>query len=196
MKLIIIDGGPASGKNTLGVLLSKKFRKLGSKAMILDLDTYVEQLNPKWIWGNKQQENKDQLKARENFAKDIKKYLQDDFIVIVIGERFLTKNDLSAFLSKLEIICHVYLYHLSIPLSLRKQRLHDRGPHSLIDLKKDQKDRDEVKIWPGYIYENINSPEEDAINLFRLIQNKKGFIDININKINTLKNNINFQQIK
>lgn len=188
MKLIMIDGGPASGKNTLAVLLSKKFRKLGSKARVLDLDTYVEQLNPKWIWRNKQQENKDQLKARENFVKDIKKHLKDDFIVIAIGERFLTKNDLHAFLSKIRTICYVYLYHLSIPLSLRKRRLHNRGPHSLIDLEKDQKDRDEVKSWPGYVYKNINSPEDDAINLFRLIQNKKGFVNININKINTLKN--------
>jgi len=177
MNLIIIDGGPASGKNTLGVLLSEKFNKLENKATVLDLNTYVEQLNPKWIWGNKQQENQDQLKARENFVKDIKKYLQDDFIVIVIGERFLTKNDLSVFLNKLGIICHIFLYHLTIPLSLRKQRLHDRGPHSLIDLDKDQKDRDKIKAWPGYTYENINSQEEDALNLFRLIKNEKGLIN-------------------
>ena len=180
MKLILIDGGPASGKNTLGLLLSEKFNKLGNKATLLDLDTYVEQLNPKWIWENEQQKNIDQLKARENFAKDIKKYLQDDFIVIVIGERFLTKNDFSIFFNKLEIVCHVFLYHLSVSLSQRKQRLHDRGPHSLIDLEKDQKDRDEIKVWPGYIYKNINLPEEDATNLFRLIQTGKGLIDINL----------------
>lgn len=177
MKLILIDGGPASGKNTLGVLLSEKFNRLRVKAMLLDLDTYVEQLNPKWIWENEQQKNIDQLKARENIAKDIKKYLQDDFIVIVIGERFLTKNDLSIFFNKLGIACHVFLYHLSNPLSLRKQRLHDRGPHSLIDLEKDQKDRDGVKVWPGYVYKNINLPEEDATNIFKLIQNEKGLVN-------------------
>ncbi|MBU2524566.1 hypothetical protein KKG71_05230 [Patescibacteria group bacterium] len=179
MKLIIIDGGPASGKNTLGVLLLEMFNKFGAKAVLLDLDTYVEELNPKWIWENEQQKNMDQLKARENFAKDIKKYLQDDFTVIVIGERFLTISDLSVFLRKLEIVCQVFLYHLAIPLSLRKQRLHDRGPHSLIDLEKDQKDRDGVKVWPGHIYGNINLPKEDAENLFKLIQNEKGLIDIN-----------------
>lgn len=178
MKLIIIDGGPASGKNTLGGLLSDKLNKCGTKTVLLDLDTYVEELNPKWIWENEQQKNTDQIKARENFAKDIKKYLQDEFIVIVIGERFLTISDLSVFLNKLEIICQVFLYHLAIPLSLRKQRLYHRGPHSLIDLEKDQKDRDGIKVWPGYIYKNINLPEEDAINLFKLIQNEKGLIDI------------------
>lgn len=179
MKLILIDGGPASGKNTLGVLLAQKFNKFGTKAVLLDLDTYVEELNPKWIWENEQIKNTDQQKARENFAKDIKKYLQDDLTVIIIGERFLTISDLSVFFNKLEIVCQVFLYHLDIPLSLRKQRLHDRGPHSLIDLEKDQKDRDEVKVWPGHIYKNINLPKEDAINLFKLIQNEKGLIDIN-----------------
>ena len=179
MKLILIDGGPASGKNTLGALLSEKFNKLGNKATLLDLDTYVEQLNPNWVWENEQQKNSDQLKARENFAKDIRKCLRDDYIIVVIGERFLTKNDLSVFLKKLETVCPVFLYHLTIPLTLRKQRLHDRGPHSLIDLEKDQKDRDEVKAWPGYVYKNINLPQEDATNLFKLIQNQKGLIDRN-----------------
>lgn len=142
MKLIIIDGGPASGKNTLGVLLAEKFNNLGTKAILLDLDTYVEELNPEWLWENEQIKNMGKLKTRENFAKDIRKYLQDDFTVIVIGERFLTISDLSVFFNKLEIVCQVFLYHLDIPLSLRKQRLHDRGPRSLIDLEKDQKDRD------------------------------------------------------
>jgi thymidylate kinase len=176
MKLIIIDGGPASGKNTLGALLSEQFRKLGNKAMLLDLDTYVERLNPEWIWGDKRQENQDQLRARIHFAQDIEEYLRNDFIVIAIGERFLTSNDLSAFVSTLKVACSVYLYHLSVPLSLRRQRLHDRGPHSLIDLEKDQRDRDEVKAWPGHVYENDNSPGEDALNLFRLIQNEEGRI--------------------
>jgi len=181
MKLIIIDGGPASGKNTLGVLLLERFRRLGNKAVLLDLDTYVEKLNPKWIWNSKKLESKDQLKARENFARDIKKYLRDSFDVIMIGEKFLSKDYLFDFLNKLRVDCNVYLYHLIIPLSIRIQRLKDRGPHSLIDLDKDQKERDAVRDWPGYIYENLNSPEDDALNLFTLIQNKKGLICIRSN---------------
>ena len=179
MKLILIDGGPASGKNTLGARLLEKLNKAGNKTTLLDLDTYVEQLNPNWVWKNEQQKNHDQLKARENFAKDINKYLQNGFIIIVIGERFFDKKGLSVFINRLEIDCPVYLYHLDVPLSLRRQRLKDRGPNSLIDLEKDQKDRAEVKVWPGYIYRNINSPEEDAANLFNLFQNEKGLIDRN-----------------
>lgn len=182
MKLIIIDGGPASGKNTLGNLLLKKFQELGNKATILDLDTYVEVLNPKWIWKNKRQENNDQLKARKNFIEDIKKYLKDNFDVIIIGEKFLIKKDLSAFLNRLGMDCDVYLYHLVVPLALRRQRLENRGTHSRIDLDKDQKKRDMVRDWPGYVYKNMKSPEEDTLNLFRLIQNKNGFIDIKLSK--------------
>lgn len=33
MQLILIDGGPASGKNTLGKLLIDEFHRLGNKAI-------------------------------------------------------------------------------------------------------------------------------------------------------------------
>lgn len=179
MKLILTDGGPASGKNTLGTLLIDKFRKHGEKAILLDLDNYVEDFNPKWIWENKQQEEKDQSNARVNFIKEINKYLKDNFIVIAIGERFLTKEYVTQFINQLEITCSVYLFHLSVSLALRKQRLHQRGPHTLIDLEKDQKERDAIKNWPGYVYDNINSPQEDADNLYKLIQENKGLIQLN-----------------
>lgn len=60
---------------------------------------------------------------------------------------------------------------------MRTERLDKRGPHSLIDLAKDQKDRDENPKWFGFIYKNVNSEEIDAQNLFRLIQNNQGLID-------------------
>lgn len=179
MKLILIDGGPASGKNTLGTLLVDKFQQGGEQTILIDLDKYVEEFNSSWVWEDKQQEENDQLKARVNFIKDINKYLRDNFIVIAIGERFLTRASVTQFLNKLEITCPIYLFHLNTPFTLRKQRLHQRGPHSLIDLEKDQKDRDAVRIWPGYIYENINSPQEDAENLYKLIQENKGLMSLN-----------------
>ena len=178
MKLILIDGGPASGKNTLGDLLVKKFNNSGDKAILLDLDTYVEQFNPKWVWDNKQHEEEDQLNARINITKDIDKYLKEDFIVFIIGERFLTEDDVTSFIDKLKIICPIYLYHLSIPFVLREKRLYERGAHSLIDLGKDQEDRDAVKDWLGYVYENISSPEVDASNLMALIQRGEGLLAI------------------
>ena len=60
MKLILIDGGPASGKNTLGSLLVQKFQKQSNKAILLDLDTFVEELNQTWIWDDKQKEKEDE----------------------------------------------------------------------------------------------------------------------------------------
>lgn len=185
MKLILIDGGPASGKNTLGKLLIDYLRNNGNKAILLDLDQYVEGFNPKWIWENKKQKEKDQLNARIKIAKDIDKYLLEDFIIIVIGERFLTKDDVGRFISKLEMTSPVYLYHLSVPFDLREQRLHQRGPHSLIDLEKDQKERDAIKIWPGYIYGNINSSKEDAEKLYKLIQDNKGLLNLSEIKLNS-----------
>lgn len=178
MKLILIDGGPAAGKNTLGKLLVDKIDKNGEKAVLLDLDQYVEEFNSKWIWENKQQEEKDQLNARINFAKDIDKYLKNNFCVIAIGERFLTNDDVARFRNRLSMPRSMYLYHLSVPFDLRSERLHQRGPNTLIDLEKDQKERDAITNWPGYVYQNDNSPEEDAKNLYRLFQDGKGLLDL------------------
>lgn len=182
-KLILIDGGPASGKNTLGELLIKMFNNSGDKIVLLDLDTFVEHFNPAWIWENDAQKSKDQLNARLNIAKEIDKYLQQDYVVIVIGERFLKKDDVVNFVSRLKTTCPVYLYHLGIPFALREKRLNQRGSHSLIDLAKDQKERDEIKNWPGLVYENVNSPEVDAKNLMQLIREEKGYIDVRTTKI-------------
>ena len=182
MKLILIDGGQASGKNTLGELLIEKFQIKGEKVILLDLDQYVEAFNPRWIWENKEQEDKDQLNARIKFAKDIDKYLKNNFNIIAIGERFLTKDDVEKLTNRLEITSSAYLYHLSVPFNLRKGRLHQRGPHTLIDLEKDQKERDLISDWPGYVYENINSPEEDSENLYQLIQANKGLLNLPKNK--------------
>ena len=177
MKLILIDAGPAAGKNTLGELVVKQLKGSGENAILLDLDRYTEQFNPTWIWNNEEEKKSDQLKALINNAKDIDKYLRKEFIVIVIGERFLTKQNIDIFLKRIEIKAPVYLYHLSIPFALREARLLERGgPHWLIDLKKDQEDRDAISEWPGCIYENINSPEVDSSNLMKLMREEKGRI--------------------
>ena len=175
-RLILVDGGPASGKNTLGELLIQLFNTSGDKAVLLELDTYVEKFNPAWIWKNNDLKEKDQLNARVDIVKDIDKYLQQDYTVLVIGERFFKKVDVVHFVQKLKTTSIIYLYHLNIPFDLREKRLHQRGPHSLIDLAKDQKDRDEVKDWPGYVYRNINSAEVDARNLLALIKEGKGIL--------------------
>ncbi|MEK7200750.1 MAG: hypothetical protein AAB672_01315 [Patescibacteria group bacterium] len=176
MKLILIDGGPASGKNTLGELVVSKLKNFGEKAILLDLDFYVEGYNPKWIWDSSEQKEKDQLNARKNIVRDIEKYLLENFIVIVIGERFLTINDVEKFLFELKTKYPIYLYHLNTPFSLREKRLRERGPHSLIDLERDQEDRDKIVNWPGIIYENTHTPDIDASNLMSLIQDNKGRI--------------------
>jgi len=177
MKLIILDGGPASGINTLGSLLIKLMIDQGENAILLDLDSYVETYNPKWIWDSKETEEKDQRQARMDFGESICKHLAAGLTVIAIGERILTKADLDRFMERIPVSSPLYLFHLSIPLSLRKQRLTERGPHSLIDLDKDQRDRDEIAHWPGYVYKNINTPEVDTANLLKLIQEYKGLTD-------------------
>lgn len=179
MKLILLDGGPASGKNTLGMLLIQDFQKRSDQAILLDLDTYVEELNPTWVWTNKQKEEEDQQKARVNFASGIDRYLQENYVVIAIGKRFLTREDITTFINRLKITTSIYLYHLSTPFFLRRQRLHERGPHSLINLEKDQQERDSNPKWYGCVYENTNSPTQDARNIFKLIQDNKGLIKTN-----------------
>jgi len=178
MDLILIDGGPASGKNTLGALLVQKLVKPGNRFILLDLDVYVEEFNPSWVWEDKQTEKTDQQKAREYFAQDIDKYIQQGFNVIAIGERFLTRKDIVNFTKRLKVkFSNFYLYHLNPPLELRKQRLEQRGPCLLIDLEKDQRERDSNAKWYGYVYENIGSPIEDAENIMRLIQNGEGLLN-------------------
>jgi hypothetical protein len=176
--LIIIDGGPASGKNTLGALLVQKLEKQDHKVVLLDLDAYVEEINPSWIWEDRQKERINIQQARENFAQTIDGNLQQGFSVIAIGERFITKDDIAGFMNRLTGSCDTFhLYHLNPPFELRKKRLHQRGPCSLIDLEKDQREREANPKWYGYVYENSHSPIEDASTLLRLINNNAGLLE-------------------
>ena len=176
MKLILLEGGPAAGGNTLGERLVEGFRIQGEKSVLLDHDAYVEELCPNWIWPSQQQKEKDLSKARANHLNDINKYLAERFFVLAIGGVWLTNDDVRRYTSRLEVKTSVYLFHLNTPLSIRKQRLELRGPAPLIDLDKDQKERDQISSWPGHIYHNTNTPEMDAINLMKLINNGKGLV--------------------
>jgi thymidylate kinase len=176
MKLILLEGGPSSGKNTLGEKLVEKFKIQGKKAVLLDHDTYVEELCRNWIWTSEQQKEKDLLKARANLLNDINRYLLERFVVLAIGGIWLTNDDVRKYTSKLEVKTPVFLFHLNIPLEIRRQREEQRGHYPTIDLDKDQKERDKISSWPGYIYQNINTPEIDATNLAKLINDGKGFV--------------------
>ena len=157
-KIILIDGGPASGKTTLGKLLVENFNSQGEKSILLDLDSYVEEFCPKWVWDNNKQKEMDLFNARENFIKAINKYLQKNSAVIAIGERFLIGEDVNRYMCKLAPGSSVYLYHLSVPIMVRGARLEQRGHHTVIDLDKDQRERDKIEHWLGYVYQNINFP--------------------------------------
>jgi len=176
MKLIFLEGGPASGKNTLGKKLVECFKIRGEKSVLLDHDTYVEELCPNWIWPSQQQREKDLSKARVNYLNDINKYLVKRFVVLAIGDIWLTNDDVKKYTSKLEVKTPVFLFHLNTPLRIKKQREEQRGHSPIIDLDKDQKERDQISSWPGYIYQNINAPEMDATNLMELINNEIGLI--------------------
>lgn len=101
---------------------------------------------------------------------------------MAIRERLLTNKDIANLISRVTTNCSTYLYHLSVSFAIRQKRLHSRGPYSLIDLEKDQKDRGAIKKWPGYVYKNIGTPEKDANNLLILIQQDKGLYDRNSRK--------------
>jgi adenylylsulfate kinase-like enzyme len=176
MKLILLEGGPASGKNALGEKLAEGFRTQGEKSVLLDHDTYVEELCPNWIWLSQQQKEKDLLKARLNHLNDINKYLVEGFVVLAIGGIWLTNDDVRKYTSNLEVKTPVFLFHLNAPLIIRKQREQQRGHNPVIDLDKEQKERDKISSWPGYIYPNVNTPEIDAINLLKLINDGKGLV--------------------
>src|SRR3989344_150940 len=177
MKLIIIDGSPASGKTTLGKLLVEELGARGDKARFLDWDDYVEAVNPTWVWDNKQNEERDKGIAGASLANDTDKYLKQNFIVITVGT-FLIKRDLIRYLSNLKTNIPVYLYHLNVSLSLRRKRNHKIEYNPLLDLEKDQRERDAIKKWYGHVYENINSPKEDAKNLLKLVRNNQGHLDL------------------
>jgi len=176
MKLVLIDGGPASGKNTLGEILVDTFTQLGEKAILLDHDTYVEDLCPDWKWENTQQKELDLFTARQHFTAAIVEQIEKNTVIIAIGVRLFAKQDVEIYTRGISNEAQVYLFHLDVPFTLREERLRNRGPHSLINLAQDQADRDTVRFWPGYVYPNIHSPEEDAQQLFTLIQNSVGLI--------------------
>ena len=89
----------------------------------------------------------------------------------------MTKEDIVDFIQRLKVVCSTYyLYHLSPPFELRKRRLEQRGPSLLIDLDKDQSERDSNAKWYGYVYENIHSPIEDADTLLGLIDGNAGLL--------------------
>jgi thymidylate kinase len=176
MKLILIDGGPASGKSSLGHMLVNAIKKQGEQIILLDLDSYVENYCLTWKWENEEQKVKDLLKAKTDFANAINQSLESSASVIAIGDRFMSKDEVSNYINKLRAKVSVQLFHLNVPFELRKQRLHARGPHSLINLEQDQQDREAVKEWPGYVYANVSSIEQDTKNLLKLIQEGQGLI--------------------
>jgi adenylylsulfate kinase-like enzyme len=176
MKLILLEGGPASGKNTLGEKLVEGFNIQGEKSVLLDHDTYIEELSPNWIWPNEEQKEKDLSIARVNLLHDINKYLAKQFVVLAIGGVWLTNDDVRKYTRKLVVKTPVYLFHLNTPLKMRKQREEQRGHSLLIDLEKDQKERDEILSWPGYVYHNTKTAETDAMNLMKLINERIGLI--------------------
>ncbi len=177
MRLILLDGGPASGKNTLGELIVAELNQQSVKAFLMDLDNDVESINPTWTWNDPRQESIDQEQARVNFARKIDSHLQQEVDVVAIGERFITKENITSFISRLTSSPKIQLFHLSVPYLLRESRLDERGPHPLIDLAKDQKDRDENTRWYGYVYENENVPTVDAQKIVELINDNQGLID-------------------
>jgi adenylylsulfate kinase-like enzyme len=177
MKLILLEGGPASGKNTLGEKLVEGFKIRGEKSVLLDHDNYVEQLCPDWTWPDEAQKEKDLSRARVSHLRDINEYLAKEFIVLAIGGLWLTNDDVRKYSSKLAVKTPVYLFHLNTPLKIRKQREEQRGHSPMIDLEKDQKKRDGIVSWPGHIYYNTNTIDIDANNLMKLINDRIGQIE-------------------
>lgn len=176
MKLILLEGGPASGKTTLGEKLVERFQAQGENSVLLDHDTYVEELCPDWTWPDEALKENDLARARAGHLKDINRYLAKNFVVVATGGLWLTAQDVSEYTSRLEVKTPVYLFHLDAPLDVRKQRLVRRGPAPRVNLDKDQEVRDAITSRPGHVYRNTAAPEREAANLMRLISAGAGLI--------------------
>ena len=178
MKLILLEGGPVSGKSTLGEKIVEQFRAQGKKSVLLDHDIYVEDLCPDWTWPDEASKEYDLDRARAVHLRDINRYLAENYIVLATGGVWLTQNDVNEYTSGLEVKVPVYLFHLDIPLRLRKQRFNRRGVTPLINLDNDQWERNGIATWPGHIYHNTDTPETDALNLMKLIDAGTGLVYI------------------
>lgn len=176
MKLILLEGGPASGKSTLGEMLVTQFRERGEKSVLLDHDTYVEELRPDWTWPDEASKKKDLAIAKEKHIREINRYLAERYTVLATGGVWVTSDDVHEYTVMLAGVVSVHLFHLNVPLNVRKQRFTGRGVAPQVNMDKDQKQRDRITSWPGHVYENTRTPEKDAANLMDLIDAGTGCI--------------------
>ncbi len=174
MKLILLEGSPAYGKSTLGEKLVEIFGTQGEKSVLVDHDVYIDDLFPAWIQFSQQRKEKEITKAKNKHLSDINKYLVEGFVVLAIGGIWLTDDDVNKYTSKLAVKSPVFLFHLNAPLEIRKQREEQRGHNPIIALDQVQKERDMISSWPGYVFQNISTPEIDAARLMKLIQDGEG----------------------
>jgi len=176
MRLIFLEGSPASGKSTLGEKLVEGYKAMGRKAVLLDHDIYIDGLFPGWFQMSQQQKESEIIKARNKHLDDINKHLLEGFVFVAIGGIWLTNDDVTKYTNNLKVKTQVFLFHLDAPLEVQKRREVQRGHNPMIDLDQWQKERDQISSWPGYIYPNVNTPEIDAINLMKLINDERGVV--------------------
>ncbi len=85
MKLILLEGSPASGKNTLGEIIVESYKAQREKVVLLDHDIYIDGLFPGWLRMSQQQKEREIIKARNKHLNEINKYLVEGFVVLAIG---------------------------------------------------------------------------------------------------------------
>jgi len=124
-KLILINGLIASGKNTIGKELSKKYATIGIKTDFFDLDQEVTRLNPKDYWENDGDRLTTWLNARKNYAIKINQSQKD---TIVMAGPFFTKEEIIRHIQYLDNGIEVFLFTLDTPLEIRLERNKHRRP--------------------------------------------------------------------
>lgn len=179
IKIIILNGGVASGKTTVSKLVVKKLKKGNIDAVFIDLDDAVERLNPEFEWNSDKDRLRDWLSARKTCAIKTINNLKAGKEVIMVGP-FLTKEEISGYLRHINLKVNVFLFTLVIPLEVRLKRNNERKfSNPTEDLIMQQKTID--KLLPkvlGQKTTNLTSPKETAEKILEFIGKNKGRINL------------------
>lgn len=175
-KVLIINGLIASGKNTIGQLLTQRFNDEHIRAMFYDIDEEVSRLNPKNYWENDQEELSTWLSARKNYAEAANTYKGD---IVVIAGPFFTKDELAGYIDYITDSTQVFLFTLSTTLATRLERNRNRpSPNEPKDILEQEKIFQNLQEPPyGEMVDNNTDSTTTIDTIMELFSKNQGLLD-------------------
>ncbi len=175
-KILIINGLIASGKNTIGRLLTEKFTGQNIRAIFYDIDEEVKRLNPQNYWENDQEELTTWLSARKNYAEAANIYKGD---IVVVAGPFFTRDEIVGYCDYIHPDTQVFLYTLSTTLNTRLERNKYRAvandPKDILEQEKIFETLSEPQY--GELVDNNSDVTTTVDSIMELFSKNQGLLD-------------------